>query len=49
MDLDANSLEDLRMSLNPENQNIGVLLEKVTKERDLLKYKIEVIQREHLN
>ena len=48
-DLKADDFDDLRESLSPENRSLVFAIESITKERDLLRQKIDSMQREHLN
>ena len=48
-DLKAEDFEDLRESLAPENRPLALMIESVSKERDMLRLKVESMQREHLN
>ncbi len=48
-DLRAEDFDDLRESLAPENRSLALIIESVTKERDVLRQKVESMQRDHLN
>ena len=48
-DLKADDFDDLRESLSPENRSLVFAIESISKERDLLRQKIDSMQREHLN
>ena len=48
-DLKAEDFEDLRESLAPENRPLALMIESVSKERDMLRLRVESMQREHLN